>query len=113
MSTVETLRAAREVLVTRGWTQRAFYDWETDGFCAEGAVAEALVPGYWPYWYRTGTASGALGDLWDERRAEINDALNALRAALGGVLAVPWFNDRAASVDEVLALFDKAIEALS
>lgn len=113
MSTVETLRAAREVLVTRGWTQGEFYDCETDGFCAEGAVAEALVPGYWPSWYRTGTTPDALEELWDERHAEMYAAMDALKAAIDGV-PVPMFNDhRAASVDEVLALFDKAIEALS
>lgn len=113
MSTLETLKAAREVLVTRGWTQGEFYDCETDGFCAEGAVAEALVPGYWPSWYRTGTTPDALEELWDERRAEMYAAMDALKAAIDGGRVVPWFNDHAASVDEVLALFDKAIEALS
>ncbi len=100
MNSIEILKAARKTLVEKGWAKE-FYAFTSNGvrcagwnpdacrFCALGAVQ---------------SVRGAAAGLQD-------GAYNALEAALpAGWTSIAMFNDAAESVDDVLALFDRAIE---
>lgn len=104
MSVKKILQKARK-LIAKGWTQGAFArndrGWSVGNnspdaqcFCAVGAIR---------------TAAG-----WDGNApmGEYREALSAVRAATGSRLPIPSWNDNAKRTKEdVLAAFDKAIEA--
>ena len=100
MNTVEILKGAKELLVTKGWTQRTFarndkgipvhigMKHTATCFCGVGALlhtAEAVDTLYYPAWAALDRAAG-------EHFPNFNDA-------------------EGRTLDEVLAVFDKAIAA--
>lgn len=93
---VKVLRDAKERLETKGWCQGHFVNSEGE-CCAVGAV-RAVVGGRSPRWRHTRRG---------ERALEVLDLVVAPRTIVG-------FNDSPhTSKEDVLALFDKAIEAAS
>lgn len=88
-SVAETLRQAKAVLLTRGWTQGTFENPLTGEVCAHGAILRAIHHG-----------------------AEQHAACVLLEQALDEPwwMSVPVWNDRRGRQPEhVLALFDRAI----
>lgn len=93
MTTLQVLRAARELLVTAGWCQLGY---TRDGcFCSEGAI-NRVTSGF----AHVGNLAG-------------RDAKSALESVVGrppGML-IPWNDRRDRTQADVLAAFDRAIAA--
>lgn len=96
MTTVEVLRAARELLVTKGWGQKFFENKKTGCFCVIGALNE--VSG--GHSHVTRGPSYAAG-LTLARAVGLSDRSRLLT----------WNDSWARTKDEVLAAFDRAIAA--
>lgn len=102
MKTVsETLLAARDLLVTKGWTQGTFAR-TAESHTVAGRHSGAVCYCGW------GALEAVTRELFSP---EFNAADRALMAA-GGFAHFPTFNDAAGrTLDDVLAVFDKAIAA--
>ena len=128
VSTKETLQKAREVLQEAGWRQGDYFTFTDPGgigdgdlvkggpVCAAGALRVAAygwdylalsyvpVVGEAPF---PQTPDGADDAYSDARHAVMREVLNEL----GDTNSIPAYNDAPGrTVEEVLALFDKAIE---
>jgi len=110
MSIVEDLKAAREIILERGWTKGTFVDHVTGGCCALGAVALAIHREANSYAAieadpRTMSAIGALVDNLPESELWEDGPLTE---------RLYLFNDaRDSSEVRVVALFDTTIRKLS
>ncbi len=100
---VDVPEAARVLIAARALIEKGWCRGEsavgTDGFPRHHRAPDAVK------WCAIGaTARAAYGDGTNYRRA-----INILKASVGD--SVPYWNDRARDVSEVLAGFDKAIAA--
>lgn len=102
MTTIEVLRKAREVLVTRGWHQGGYASdrtqLDTCSVCAVGAIYVAVC----------GKPFGTLG------RGLVHAAAGLLADAVGyrgSLFGEAWNDVHGRTFEEVLAAFDAAIAA--
>lgn len=98
LGTKETLKVARD-LIAQGWVQDVMYS--DGGYCSIGAIEKAAWPGpgsstsYGEYYGACAAITKALGIQTTEPRVEI----------------IQWNDAAGRTQAQVLAAFDKAIEA--
>lgn len=98
----EIIAKAKEIIIREGWIKGSYYR-PGEGYCMMGALRKAAWGSY------------RFGGSWLDEPAnfeEYNQAQVCIETkAIGGV-TIAWFNDKPTTTKEdVIAAFDKALEA--
>lgn len=104
MSALAYLAEARDMIAEGRWVQNAFRVYNPDKkqfcYCALGAVA-----------FAAGEPEGDFDNLNTFDNKPVKEALDLLTAASGSPFGIPtWNDDPERTQDEVVALFNKAID---